>query len=366
MAIAYPALKFGRFNLGIGFTPSLLHKQFGVDLGERFYRDPDYRIRTTMELDRAVYDAYGRLGLGFKEPFPRGTIAPFGHRFMPVMYGCDCNFTPDSEPWGAIRTLREEEIDGLPVWTRERFEASEPVREVLEQARHIRKHYDLSKTRASDPRIPELSTQQNLGSVVNTAFSVQGDSLFMDYIVRPDTARKFYANITDLMLRCIEYFSEFDGTPVTMLGLGNCTVAMISPNQYREFNQEFDLRLIDHARKLGVPFLMHQDSDVNVHLENYARLGYVHSLDLGQDTDFGIVARLFSQASVNCMFFPSWVNAHTADEIRDEVLRLMRAGLKCREFSFTCYEVDTLIGGDRLFEFCDVFRECAEIVEWVR
>ena len=51
-----------------------------------------------------------------------------------------------------------------------------------------------------------MSSLQNLGSVINTAFSVQGQELFVNYLTVPELVRSLYANITQLTLLCLEYF----------------------------------------------------------------------------------------------------------------------------------------------------------------
>ena len=86
MPLPYPMQAFGRYKLGLALTYKLIHDRFGFDLGERYHLDSDHRIRTTMEIDRAVFDTYGRIGLGFDRPCPRIVWRSFGHRFMPVMY----------------------------------------------------------------------------------------------------------------------------------------------------------------------------------------------------------------------------------------------------------------------------------------
>ena len=71
MPIVYPLKTFGRFRLGMGITYKLLHDRFGFNFGERYHRDLDCRIQTTMEIDRAVFGVYGDFGLGFENPHPR-------------------------------------------------------------------------------------------------------------------------------------------------------------------------------------------------------------------------------------------------------------------------------------------------------
>jgi len=361
MSVPYPMQTFGRFRLGLALTYKLLHDRFGFDLGERYHRDLDYRIRTTMEIDRAVFEAYGKIGLGCEKPSPRASVEPFGHRFMPAMYGCHLEYAPDADPWSKPRILREQELRSLEPWDVARFERSEPVRIVLGQIEQLKKHYDPYRVPEPEfnPHYRAMSSLQNLGSVINTAFSVQGEELLVHYVTEPGLVRNLFANITQLMLLCLDYFPRVDGWPLKDIFIGNCTVAMISPAQYAALNEPQDRCLMEYARKVEARFTMHQDSNANAHLDNYARLEYLHALDLGQDTDFEKLARLFPKAEVNCILFPSWIESHTNDEVRSELLRLMALGKRFSAFSFTLLEIDTKLGGDRLFEFHETFRECA-------
>ncbi len=361
MLIPYPMQVFGRFRMGLAFTYNLLHDRFGFDFGERHHLDVDSRIRTTMDIDRAVFEAYGQIGLGYAKPFPRSSIEPFGHRFIPAMYGCAIEYAANAEPWSKPRNLPPEEILALEPWTVERFERSEPVRLVLNQVARLKDRYEPYRIpdQEFNPHYRAMSILQNLGSVINTAFSVEGEELFVQYVTEPELVQRFYANITQLMLLCLDYFTRVNGWALRDIFLGNCPVAMISPAQYAACNAQHDRCLMEYTRKVGARFMLHQDSNANAHLENYAHLAHVSALDLGQDTDFEKLARRFPQAEVNCILFPSWLESHTMDEVRAELLRLMDHGKRFPSFAFTLLEIDSKLGDDRLFEFHETFRECA-------
>jgi hypothetical protein len=205
-----------------------------------------------------------------------------------------------------------------------------------------------------------MSSLQNLGSTINTAFSVQGDRLLLDYVEAPEKVSRLYANIAQLMLLCLERFSRADGWPLTDIFVGNCTVSMISPRQYAMLNATHDRRLMEFARSIGARFMIHQDSAVNPHLENYAAMEYVQAFDFGQDTDFEKLSRLCPQTSVNCILFPSWIAAKQPEEIRGELERLMRIGKKFLKFTFSCLELDEKLDGERIFEFYEIFARSAQ------
>jgi len=361
MSIHYPMQKHGRFGLGMGITFEVLHERFGFDLGQRYHADIEHRIQTNREIDRAVFGAFGPIGLGFRDPFPRATIEPFGHRFVAAMYGCECHYAAGADPWARQRDLSQEEILALPPWTVERFEQAEPVRTVLAQAAHVASHYGAfcAPDEAFNPHYRLMSSLQNLGSAINNAFSLQGERILEDYALRPELVATLFESITQLMVLCLDYFPAFDRRPLGDVAVGNCTVAMISPASYCAVNEPFDRRLMDFARAKGARFLMHQDSHATLHLEHYARLEYLDAIDFGQDTDFEKAARLMPHVAANCILFPAWLASHTLDEIREELLRLMTVGQAFRSFSFTILEIDQNLAGPRIFEFYDVFRECA-------
>ena len=365
MSLVYPVRRYGRFGLALGLTPRLLHERFGLDLGERFHRDIIHRTRSVMDMDRLAWETFGSIGIGFEEPFPRATIEPFGHRFVPVLYGCPCEYASGEEP--AVRTLPldPDAIRSLPAWTPERFLSQEPVREVLAQLALARERFGDAGGAArgrmgENPHAIPLSSLQNLGSIINTAVSTFGAQVLCLYVEDPELLRMLYRSVTDLMLLALRIFPDRDGRRLPLVFVGNCTVAMISPRQYAECNAAFDAELSAFAGSIGARFLVHQDSDATPHLANYARLAPVHGIDLGQDTDFARAAELFPGASANCILFPSWIGSTSLQGIREELGRLMRLGRGFPEFTFSLFEVDPALAGGRIFEFVEIFRECAE------
>lgn len=367
MPLFYPVQRFGRFALGMGLTARLLHDRFGLDLGERFHHDIIHRVEAVREVDRLVWDAFRGIGLGFAEPFPRATIEPFGHRFVPVLFGCEPVYASDEEPAVRPLPLDADALAALPPWTPDRLSAQDPVKEVVAQTKTARARYGESCAEARrrmgcNPHERPLSALQNLGSVINTAVSVYGQEVLYLYADAPDALRSFYRGVTDLMLLCLRTLPALDGEALSAVFVGDCTVAMIGPRDYARCNEDYDRELADLARSLGARFLVHQDSGATPHLEGYARLGRVHGLDVGQDTDFARASRLFPHATVNCILFPSWIRSTPAEAIREELLRLMRAGLAFPEFTFSIFEVDPDLAAGKIFEFHDLFRACAEQV----
>jgi hypothetical protein len=336
---------------------------FGADMGERFHMDIRYRIEKTMEIDREVYRSFKEIGIGYENPFPRASIEPFGHYFIPVMYGCEPVYGLDANPCVQAPKAGLQVIEKHGPWSPGRFERSGPVREIVSQVRYVKDHVDRETADESLPYNPHyspLSGQQNLGSVINNAFVISGQDVLTLYLDEPVLLKKLFQNINSLMLLSIKYFSTLNGKEPSNIFVGNCLVSMISPDQYMACNYEYDRQFARFARKIGANILVHQDSDASPHLANYSRLAPVHTLDLGQDSDFEEIYRLFPESSVNCILFPFWVQSHSSEEIREELNRIMRIGRRFPSFTFTLFEIDEQLARDKIFEFYDDFRYCAE------
>ncbi len=363
MSLFYPATTFGRFSLSCGLTPGLLHARYGLDYGERFHRDMAWRVSRVMEIDRLVHEDFGEIGLGFREPFARATIEPYGHRFVPAMLGCAMSYAPGEDPSCLRRAFHDGEVRRMRPWTRELFDAAEPVRVVREQARWAREHCDREEAERRlgfNPHAQPLTSLQNLGSVINTAVSVFGEDALLLGMDEPDLLRAFYRNVTDLMLLCLEVFPREDGRTLRTVFVGDCSVAMISPGQYRATNLAEDRRLCRFARDSGARFLVHQDSGATPHLAAYGELGPVHGIDFGQDTDWEQAARVFPGAEANCILFPAWLRSRGNTEIREELTRLMRLGSAFPRFTFTLLEIDPELAGGRIFDIYEAMRRAAE------
>jgi hypothetical protein len=162
------------------------------------------------------------------------------------------------------------------------------------------------------------------------------------------------------MLLSLDVFPREDGRTLHTVFVGDCSVAMISPAQYRDANLVQDRRLCRYAQEIGARFLVHQDSGASPHLAGYADLGKVDGIDFGQDTDWEEAARLFPGAEANCILFPAWMRSHSPQEIREELSRLMRAGSRFPRFSFTLLEVDAELAEGRIFEIHEEMRRAAE------
>jgi hypothetical protein len=351
MALVYPQVSIGRFKLGLGFNNDYMNKMWGFELGERFHKDPEYRVSTIMDIDRAVYEDFGCIGIGYAKPKPRPSVEPFGHRLMPAMLGCQCRFSNDGEPWALPNPLSEDQIRALPEWDSEGVSEAQPMKEIASQNQYLKKAYG------------SVRNLRDLGSAMNTALSMMGEDLLARYLESPEIVCQLFQNITRLTILCIECIEQIDGmNGKAPLALGNCSVTMISPADYLRCNLDMDSWFHQYCVRRGLRFVVHQDSGVTPHLDHYSHLGPIDSFDVGIDTDFEKLHRLCPKSEANCIIFPQWLLSTDESGVSTKLEELMLIGAHFPQFSFSMYEIDSALSRDQIIHFVEIFTKVVQKV----
>ena len=64
----------------IEFSAKWFHTRFGLDFGEKSWRDPILRTEQDCQMRRLLHEAYGELGIGEADPKPRPNVEAYGPR----------------------------------------------------------------------------------------------------------------------------------------------------------------------------------------------------------------------------------------------------------------------------------------------
>ena len=83
--------------LGVGFYPDWWHKNYGISFGREYYFDADYRVDCQAMMQKKLYERFGDVGLGNKDPEPKPMIT-FGMVMLPSIFGCEAIFKDDALP----------------------------------------------------------------------------------------------------------------------------------------------------------------------------------------------------------------------------------------------------------------------------
>lgn len=326
----------------ISFSNYWWNKNYGFEFNQKYYYDVEVKVKTRLKMNNILKARFPQINLTIGNPFENIVIEPFECRFFPAMFGCKTKFAKDQAPWSENNVLSESEIEEMPSITIDEFKNHEYVKFIVEQASKVKGKFE------------HISTQQNFGSVINTGIYLRGMDLFIDFFERPNIVHKLYGLITNMMLVAYNYFSEVDGVRPS-IGPGNCAVAMLSPEIYREFNYKYDRMLMEKAIKEKVPFGIHQDSDVTKFIDVYKKFEYLHGFDIGWDTDIKLFRSSFPDIMLKIFLYTSFLRDHTVDEIKSEVKRMKNEGGPSDKVAFVCGDIDDSIEDEKviaLYEAC--------------
>ena len=293
----------------IGFTPRWFHRYCDVEFSERWHTDVIYRARSLERMREELRRRFPSIPLRGTEPdAPPCTIdGIFGAAVVPALFGMRILYAQDQWPAVAPEPLDGRDLDALAV---PELSSGPLVSSILEQMDAIAENWG------------EIHGYLNYQGVLNTAFRLRGEAIFLDVMDEPERARRLFGVITETMIqlaRLVHERQRASGVEVRHLSTSNCVVNMVSPKVYEHQLLPFDLCLREAFELFGV----HNCAwNVDPYIEAYAtipRLGYV---DMGLDSDLARVKRLCPNARRAVMFTPAELNEKPLKLLHGDLSRI--------------------------------------------
>ncbi|MBN1418325.1 MAG: hypothetical protein JXP34_06080 [Planctomycetes bacterium] len=300
----------------IGFTPSWYRRHLGIDFGERWHTDPARRLEAGLaaraELRRRFPDlAIGRLPP--QDPLDLLTGA-FGACVIPGIFGVRIRFAPGEWPAcerppckrgclddGAADSLAPPDLDANPFFER-----------LIAQLAWIRR---------AEGRVAGFLNWQG---VLNNAYRLRGEDLFLDIASAPDRARHIFRCVTDTMIeamRRVHALQTASGFEVRHATISNCLVNTISARDYEDLLLPFDRRIAEAFGSIGI----HNCAwDADPYLAAYATIPGVGYIDMGIETDLAAARALFPDARRAVMYTPMDLARKSMPEIEADLARIAR------------------------------------------
>ncbi len=334
---------FAIFN----FSPYWWNKNYGIEFTREFYQNQVLRVKTIGRMEKILGERFPRLKELWEKTsfFDNPCVEPYGHRFGPALFGCNIRYKNDQTPWSENNILSENDIMEMPLMTMDEFKENEVVKFAFEQAE------SLKKVLGKCPYV------QGVGGIANTVIYLRGMKLFTDFYDNPEMVRKLYSIVTNAIVLANDYYQELDGTIHGRI-LGNCSVSMLSPAIYREFNYHYDRVIMEKARTDRATFNIHQDSNVTPFIEVYKLFDYLHSFDVGGDTDIGKFRDGFPDVTLNIWVYNSFLYKSSIDEIYAEIKRMKKEGGPEDKLGFSFSDIDDHTSDEKINALYDAIFNC--------
>ena len=304
-------------RVSLGFEPAWFVKRCSVDLGERWHKDPGFRRNELGKMKGELINAFPEVPY-WREDDDRdlATISgvygayPIPHLFgVPLRYYSDK--WPELDPEGKLSIEKIESLDTASVLQ------SPMIDELFEQMDVIQKEWG------------PIQGYLNWQGVLNNAFNIRGQEIFIDMTARPDFAHRFFDLITEVMIEFGEKVQERQrksGFPIDQMSVSNCVVNMISPQAYGTFIRPREEQIADRFERFGVHTC---NWDITLYIDELKKLPKLGYLDMGMMSDLPRVKETFPETRRAVMYSPWSLHQEPIEKIRDDMEKIFHELAPC-------------------------------------
>ena len=336
-------------RIGASFTMNWFHKRVGVDFSEPFHVDPVFRFESIMKMKNHVRESFPDIAY-FREHDLDGlerecaTVSGvFGVCLMAMVYGLKPVYFNNN--WPAIHPdnhLSVEQIKKLKPFD---LKNNPAVEQLFEQMDTIQKKWGV------------IDGYVNYQGILNNAFKLRGDEIFIDMVDDPGFVHHLFGHITETMIELIHMVQKRQresGFYADSMSTSNCLVNMISPEMYSEFILSCDIRLSQVFEAFGVHtcnWIVDPYIDAFKKIEN---LGYI---DFGFNSDLERIGRVFKNVRKHVFYNPSDLENKTEQEIKDDVLKICKHLGPC---DLSVPDIEYFVPDEKIIRFFELAESVAK------
>ena len=336
-------------RVSLGFTPRWYSRRLGIDFGERWHLDPEYRYRTLVGMKEHLHSCFPQVPYfapRYRSDGVEPTCATIGgvHGIMliPMLYGIEPVYGADTWPdaRGGVHLAK----DGIASLQPLEVAAHPVARQLLEQMDLIESVWG------------PIRGYMNYQGILNIAMKVRGQEIFLDMLDDPDFTHRFFAHIADTIertSRLIQARQRRSGFVVDLLSMSNCVMNMISPELYAEFVLPLDRALSGKYERFGVHTCNWDATPYLEPLRSIEKMGY---LDTGMMADLPRIRSMFPDTRRAIMYGPVDLERKSAEGLRADIEKIAREYAPC---DIVMADVEVTTPDDRVREFLDLTEEVA-------
>lgn len=296
----------------IGFTPNWFRAALGIDFGQRWHTDPEYRRETVLAMRDELRKRFPGTKIGgIDQPDkPLDLLTGvYGGNVVAMIYGVPAIYAQDNWPNCEHKYLSDDEADNVEPPD---LDKNPVFGDIMKQVDWI-----------------EQSEGQILGflnwqGILNNAQRLRGEKIFFDIIDSPDRCRRLFKCIYSTMSEAIKRLHErqkASGVDINFMTVSNCLVNMISPQQYREHFLPFDKQF---EQEFGCIAIHNCAWNADPYIEDYSNINNLGYLDMGINSDLARARQMIPSARRALMYTPMDLTNKPWEEIVEDMEHIAR------------------------------------------
>ena len=305
-------------RVSLGFVPGWYHQRCGIDFTDRWHKDPYYRYRSLKKMKHELcrtFPAVDYWNEDYQEDL--ATISGcYGAYVIPLAFGFPLRYQKDRWPEldPGKNKLKDEEISRLDI---DQILNGPFIEELFQQMDLIEKEWG------------KIHGYLNWQGVLNNAFHVRGEQIFIDFYDKPELARFLFRVIAEVMIRlakAVQGRQRKSGFYVNHFVVSNCTLNMISARTYREFLLPLDKKFARNFERFGFHTCNWNVTPYIEEIKALPKLGY---LDMGIMSDLNRVKREFPDTRRALIYSPERLLQAPVEEIKGDMEKIFQKLSPC-------------------------------------
>lgn len=300
-------------KFAVEVTSHLVHQHTGLDLSERYYLDPVYRLEQDKRAAAWARERYpdfevviesGEFSASAVPVVRVGGLQPY--LIISALFGAEIRFWGDHEPCTVEEPLKE--VASLSSVQIPEIGAHPLIQRLARQVKDMQQAYD-SQMRINPPLFWDDSGWAFVHAPFTTAYKLRGERFFLELHTDPDGAHHLIAVARKITSRLIDLFAEVGGRRVTGIHLGDCAASLVSADHYRQFAVPAVEQMTD---RYG-PGRIHSCGPSNHLLPAFRGIRGIEEFHLGWDTDIAAVRRSLGDLPIAYLVPPPFLLQEPAE-----------------------------------------------------
>lgn len=328
----------GTFRATLGFTPKWFHDRLNVDFSERWHKDPQYRYDTLLDMSAYLRQRFPSIE-AFQPDIDGGvdyTCATLsgveGAMIVAHAYGQTVHYAPDNWPLTDSKEhLSREKVISLKPFDPETNTGFLALMQQMDEM---------------EAKWGKIAGYLNCyQGILNSAFRLRGQDIFVDMIEEPDLVRFLFDHIyhtTLTIAKIVQKRQRDSGFFIDQFSSANCVVNMISPSMYEEFVLPYDRKFSDEFPRYGIHTC---NWNATPYIDVMRKINKVGYFDMGMETDMRKAQEQFPDARRGVLYSPIKVLRSSMTDIQMDFERIHRELGDC---DIILADIDTDVPDERV------------------
>jgi len=352
-----PILNNEALPVDIVLHPSWWFHNEGIIFDEDFFFHPKKRVEVEMRMEKILYERWGKYGFGKdrdKEIPIIGAVHLAAGFFISEMLGCEVCYKEDSAPQVLCAHIEEPEIK----------------QETGFQSKAFSKYQKLIENLKA--KYGYLKGDINWSGILNVALDLRGENVFMDIYDNPETIKRFFTNIAQVIEKFTERIQKETGSssisvnrnvrniPAPIYLHSECSHTMISIQDYEKHLLPFDIHWSNKHRPFGIHYC---GEDTHRYAEIFESVPNLDFLDVGWGGDIKLLRKHLPKTFLNIRLSPVEIIHHGVEEIRDIISRLVKDSGNAWLTGLCCINMDHNVSDEKITA---IFKTVEHLREGIR